>query len=110
MHRETGAFAAQTGKIDWVFGVAGDGAQIVEGAVAAGVPRAQTKVFASSEKAAEFLREFLQPGDLMLVKGSRGVKMERVVESLAARHGGLGATGAGGGSGASAHDAEKVRH
>ena len=54
LHREAGAFAAQTGKIDWVFGVAGDGAQIVEGAVAAGVPRSQTKVFASSEEAAEF--------------------------------------------------------
>ena len=26
LHREAGAFAAQTGKIDWVFGVAGDGA------------------------------------------------------------------------------------
>src|SRR5215470_8952739 len=82
LHREAGAFAAQTGKIDWVFGVAGDGAQIVEGAVAAGVPRSQTKVFAASAEAAEYLREFLQPGDLMLVKGSRGVKMERVVEAL----------------------------
>jgi UDP-N-acetylmuramoyl-tripeptide--D-alanyl-D-alanine ligase len=100
LHREAGAFAARTGKIDWVFGVAGDGAQIVEGAVAAGVPRSQTKVFVSSVEAAEFLREFLQPGDLMLVKGSRGVKMERVVEALAARHGVGGAS----------LEAEKVRH
>ena len=103
LHREAGEFAAKTGKIDWVIGVAGDGAQIVEGAVAAGVPRAQTKVFTSSGEAAEFLREFLQPGDLMLVKGSRGVKMERVVEALVARHGEAGAPG-------SAHEAEKVRH
>jgi UDP-N-acetylmuramoyl-tripeptide--D-alanyl-D-alanine ligase len=102
LHREAGAFAAQTGKIDWVIGVAGDGAQIVEGAVAAGVPRAQTKVFGASGEAAEFLREFLQPGDLMLVKGSRGVKMERVVEALAARHGDA--------SGAASREAEKVRH
>jgi UDP-N-acetylmuramoyl-tripeptide--D-alanyl-D-alanine ligase len=78
--------------------------------VAAGVPRAQTKVFASSEEAAEFLRGFLQPGDLMLVKGSRGVKMERVVEALVARHGVVDASGAGGSGGSVPHEAEKVRH
>jgi len=86
LHREAGKLAAQTGKIDWVIGVEGDAAQIVEGAVAAGVPRAQTKVFASSEDAAKFFAEFVAPGDLLLVKGSRGVKMERVVESLLAIH------------------------
>jgi UDP-N-acetylmuramoyl-tripeptide--D-alanyl-D-alanine ligase len=67
-------------------GVEGDAAQIVEGAVAAGVPRAQTKMFASSEEAAKFLADFVAPGDLLLVKGSRGVKMERIVESLLAAH------------------------
>ena len=82
LHREAGQFAAKTGKIDWVIGVAGDAAQIVEGAVAAGLPRAQTKFFASPETAAEFLGGFMVPGDLLLVKGSRGVKMERIVESL----------------------------
>jgi len=86
LHREAGKFAAQSGKIDWVVGVEGDAAQIVEGAVAAGVPRSQTKVFASSEDAAKFLAGFLAPGDLLLVKGSRGVKMERIVESLLAVH------------------------
>jgi UDP-N-acetylmuramoyl-tripeptide--D-alanyl-D-alanine ligase len=91
LHLEAGAFAAKTGKVDWVIGVAGNGAEIVEGAAAAGVPRAQTKVFASSEEAAEFLREFLQPGDLMLVKGSRGVKMERVVDALVERYASGGA-------------------
>jgi UDP-N-acetylmuramoyl-tripeptide--D-alanyl-D-alanine ligase len=86
LHREAGKFAAQTGKIDWVVSVEGDAEQIVEGAVAAGVPRSQTKVFASSEDAAKFLADFVAPGDLLLVKGSRGVKMERIVESLLAVH------------------------
>jgi UDP-N-acetylmuramoyl-tripeptide--D-alanyl-D-alanine ligase len=86
LHREAGKFAAQTGKIDWVIGVEGDAAQIVEGAVAAGVPRAQAEVFASSEEAAKFLVDFVAPGDLLLVKGSRGVKMERIVESLLSIH------------------------
>ena len=86
LHREAGKFAAETGKIEWVVGVEGDAAQIVEGAVAAGVPRAQTKLLVSSEEAAKFLADFIAPGDLLLVKGSRGVKMERIVESLLAVH------------------------
>src|SRR5437660_4324335 len=43
LHREAGRFAAKTGKVDWVIGVAGDASQIVEGAVTAGLPRARTK-------------------------------------------------------------------
>jgi len=86
LHREAGSFAAKTGKVDWIIGVQGDAAQIVEGAVAAGIPRAQTKFFPSSEEAAAFLRDFVSPGDLLLVKGSRGVKMERIVETLITRY------------------------
>jgi UDP-N-acetylmuramoyl-tripeptide--D-alanyl-D-alanine ligase len=98
LHREAGAFAAKTGQIDWVIGVAGDAAQIVEGAIAAGLPKSQTKFFPSSDEAAKFLTEFVVPGDLLLVKGSRGVRMERVVEELVARHA------------AGTSLAEKVRH
>jgi UDP-N-acetylmuramoyl-tripeptide--D-alanyl-D-alanine ligase len=86
LHREAGSFAAKTEKIDWVVGVAGDASEIVEGAVAAGVPRSQTKFFASPEEAANFLLDFVTAGDLLLVKGSRGVKMERIVEALVTKH------------------------
>jgi UDP-N-acetylmuramoyl-tripeptide--D-alanyl-D-alanine ligase len=86
LHRKAGQFAVKTGKIDWIIGVAGDAAQIVEGAVAAGMPRAQTKFFSSSEEAAKFLLDFVISGDLLLVKGSRGVKMERIFEALIARY------------------------
>jgi UDP-N-acetylmuramoyl-tripeptide--D-alanyl-D-alanine ligase len=90
LHREAGAYAAKTGKVDWLIGVAGDAEQIVEGAVAAGLPRAQTGFFSSSEEAAKFLDEFLSPGDVLLVKGSRGVKMERIVDALLARYAAAG--------------------
>ena len=86
LHREAGSFAAKTGKIDWVVGVAGDAAQIVEGAAHEGVPTPQTRFFASSEEAASFLLDFVTAGDLLLVKGSRGVKMERIVEALVTKH------------------------
>jgi UDP-N-acetylmuramoyl-tripeptide--D-alanyl-D-alanine ligase len=86
LHHEAGVFTAKTGKIDWVIGVEGDAEQIVEGAVSAGTPRSQTKFFPSSEEAAKFLEEFIAPGDVLLVKGSRGVKMERIVETLLTRY------------------------
>jgi UDP-N-acetylmuramoyl-tripeptide--D-alanyl-D-alanine ligase len=91
LHHEAGNFAAKTGKIDWIIGVAGHAAQILEGAVAAGLPRERTKFFASSEEAAKFVEELIGPGDLLLVKGSRGVKMERIVEELLAHHASPGA-------------------
>ena len=92
LHREAGQFAAKTGKIDWIIGVAGDAAQIVEGAVAAGLPRERAKFFATPLEAAEFLEGFIVSGDLLLVKGSRGVRMEQIVESLIARHAAPGET------------------
>jgi UDP-N-acetylmuramoyl-tripeptide--D-alanyl-D-alanine ligase len=86
LHREGGMFAAKTGKVDYVIGVQGDAAQIVEGAAAAGVPREQARFFAIPVEAAKFLVDFVKPGDLLLVKGSRSVKMERIVEALLAHY------------------------
>jgi UDP-N-acetylmuramoyl-tripeptide--D-alanyl-D-alanine ligase len=86
LHREAGQFAASTGKVDWIIGVAGDAAQIIEGAVAAGLSRKHTKFFSTSEEAAKFLASFVESGDIMLVKGSRGVKMERIVDELLTRY------------------------
>jgi UDP-N-acetylmuramoyl-tripeptide--D-alanyl-D-alanine ligase len=86
LHREAGIFTAKTGKVDWVIGVAGDAKQIVEGALAGGIPQSRTMFFSSSEEAAKFLEEFIAPGDVLLVKGSRGVKMERIVEALLSRN------------------------
>src|SRR5204862_332097 len=59
LHREAGQFAAKTGKMDWIIGVAGDAAEIVEGAVAAGLPRARAKFFAAPQEGAEFLAGFI---------------------------------------------------
>ena len=86
LHREAGKFAAKTGKIDSIIGVTGDAVEIVEGAVASGFQRAHAKFFPSPEEAAEYLKDYLVSGDLLLVKGSRGVKMERIVEELIMRH------------------------
>ena len=86
LHRQAGQFAAKTGKIDWIVGVAGHAEQIVEGAVASGMSRARTKFFAMPLEAAHFLETLVVPGDLLLVKGSRGVKMEQIVDALIVRY------------------------
>lgn len=38
--------------------------------------------FPDSREAAAFLKDFVREGDLVLVKGSQGVRMERVIEAL----------------------------
>jgi UDP-N-acetylmuramoyl-tripeptide--D-alanyl-D-alanine ligase len=65
--------------------VQGDAAQIVQGAITTGLPRENTRFFQTPTDAANFLVGFVQPGDLLLVKGSRSVKMERIVEALLAQ-------------------------
>jgi UDP-N-acetylmuramoyl-tripeptide--D-alanyl-D-alanine ligase len=40
--------------------------------------------FEHSEEAGEFVRQFVQPGDAILFKGSRGVRIERAMEKVLA--------------------------
>ena len=91
LHRECGRAAAWLGKIDWIFGVRGHGAEFIHAAVEAGHPAERARYFESSEEAGEFLGEFLKRGDLLLLKGSRGVKMEKALERIEAQHARVGA-------------------
>jgi UDP-N-acetylmuramoyl-tripeptide--D-alanyl-D-alanine ligase len=86
LHRECGRTAAALGKIDWIFGVQGYAADFVDAAIKAGHPREQAVFFENSQEAAKFLEQFISAGDLLLLKGSRGVRMERILEAIDARH------------------------
>jgi UDP-N-acetylmuramoyl-tripeptide--D-alanyl-D-alanine ligase len=94
LHRECGRAAAALGKIDWIFGVQGYALDFVNAAVEAGFPRERTRFFENSQEAAKFLADFVTRGDLLLLKGSRGTRMERVLEALDARHKRVEAKGA----------------
>jgi UDP-N-acetylmuramoyl-tripeptide--D-alanyl-D-alanine ligase len=85
LHRDCGRAAAR-GKVDWIFGVQGHAADLIRGAVEAGHPQGRTQFFENSAEAAAFLEGFLTRGDLLLLKGSRGTKMERVLEAIEAQH------------------------
>jgi UDP-N-acetylmuramoyl-tripeptide--D-alanyl-D-alanine ligase len=86
LHRECGAAIAGLGKIDWVVGVAGDANELIHAAVGAGHEKNRAKYFEDSAEAGKFLAGFIQPGDLLLLKGSRGVKMEKILEAIDAAH------------------------
>jgi UDP-N-acetylmuramoyl-tripeptide--D-alanyl-D-alanine ligase len=82
LHERVGQYAATKSEVDWIFGVAGDAERIVQGAIEAGLPAEQTAMFASSEEAAQKIADFIAPGDLVLIKGSRGVHMESIAARL----------------------------
>ena len=78
--------AAQAGELTWVIGVQGDAEKLIEGAIEAGQPEESTRFFESSEEAGKFIVDLVNAGDVLLVKGSRGVKMERIIEALDASY------------------------
>lgn len=78
LHRDAGIHAAQK-KIDLIVGVRGLAKALVEGASAAG---AKVQFMETPEEAGEWLAKELRPGDAVLLKASRGVKLERALEKL----------------------------
>ena len=80
-HRRIGRKCAETG-VDWLLAVQGDARFFLEGAEAAGLAGEHMRFFTAPEEAAEFCRGLLRPGDVLLLKGSRGVHLEKVRELL----------------------------
>jgi UDP-N-acetylmuramoyl-tripeptide--D-alanyl-D-alanine ligase len=86
LHRECGRHAAASKKIGWIFGVRGHAADLVRAAIEAGHPKGRALSFENSEAAGKFIAEFISRGDLLLLKGSRGVRMEKILEAIDAKH------------------------
>jgi len=78
LHRASGNHIAQR-KIDILIGVRGAASLIVEGAAAGGV---LGKFVNTPEEAGDWLAENMRAGDVVLLKASRGVKLERALERL----------------------------
>jgi UDP-N-acetylmuramoyl-tripeptide--D-alanyl-D-alanine ligase len=79
-HRDAGRAIPKA--IDTVVGVGNRSQALLEGARDAGFAEAQLRHFADAEAAGAFLRAYVQPGDLVLLKGSRGVGLDRAVAML----------------------------
>ncbi|MCA1591010.1 MAG: hypothetical protein LC734_11635 [Acidobacteria bacterium] len=82
IHRETGRAIGEA-NVDYLIGVRGYAGELVEGSLETGLAKAE---FASdSAEAGDRLSELIRPGDVVLIKGSRGVRTEQVLEKLLQR-------------------------
>jgi len=82
-HREVGETAAELG-VDQLIAIGDMAAVIAEAARNAGLQN--TSIARSTSEAAELLGEIAASGDLVLVKGSRAARTERVIEAFEIRH------------------------
>lgn len=80
-HREIGRIVARF-KIDNLITVGKLASLIGEEAVICGMARENVLSFSDSESASKFVEEFVHEGDVILVKGSRRLKMETISEKL----------------------------
>ena len=82
LHAECGAAAAATG-LELLIAVGGDGAKALAfAATNAGMGTAQVVYVPTSAQAADVAVAKVRPGDLVLVKGSRGIRTDVVVDRL----------------------------
>ncbi|HEX2755677.1 MAG TPA: cyanophycin synthetase [Candidatus Limnocylindrales bacterium] len=79
-HRVVGEAAART--VDWLVVVGSGAAGIAEGARAAGMDPATVVRVRDADVALEAIPPRLRDGDVVLLKASRGVALDRVVDGL----------------------------
>lgn len=80
-HLEVGQYVP--GRADWLVTVGELGRIIADGARGAGMPATAISTCEGNGDAGAILQARLQPGDCVLVKGSRGMRMDGIVRLLA---------------------------
>ncbi len=80
-HVELGSRIARS-RIDHLFALGDQAEQVIQGARESGLKNRSLSKCDNMETMLSRLHETLQPEDLIVVKGSRGMKMERVIDWL----------------------------
>lgn len=81
LHREVGSKLATSG-FSYLFVWGDDARYYADGATQNGFGKSQVKLFDTKEGLISFLLQFVHSDDVVLVKGSRSMKMEEVVNAL----------------------------
>lgn len=79
-HKEIGKLARENAGL--LVTVGPRAKEIKEGAIEAGMAPEKITEFSNSREAGEFAQKMIKKNDLVLVKGSQGMRMERVVEQI----------------------------
>lgn len=82
-HEEVGR-AAVKNKIDKLIAVGERARDIARGALASGMKEDDIFHFDATAEAGKFIQERIKPGDIILVKGSQGARLEKIVKEIMA--------------------------
>ena len=83
LHRNCGREAARAG-LEMIIGVQGQAKEILEGALDSGMDRSRLKFVGDALQAGDLLARTVKEGDVVLIKASRGVKLEQTLNTLRA--------------------------
>lgn len=81
LHRKVGEDAADLG-VSLLFAIGDFASEVASGARDAGLPASSICVCEDADQLCREIEKEIKSGDVLLVKGSRGMKMERLVEYL----------------------------
>ena len=81
-HRLVGGLAAKEKEIDYLITLGDKGKIISEGALGGNMSREKVFNFETLKEISDFLKGFIQKDDVLLVKGSQGTRMEKIVQEI----------------------------
>ena len=79
-HYRVGRIAAEKAELLFAYGPNAGG--MVTGAVTGGMPDSRAKAFEDRAEIVAAMKRMIKPGDVVLVKGSRGMRMELILEQF----------------------------
>ncbi len=79
-HYKIGRIAAE--KTELVFAYGPNSKRILHGALTGGMTQVQARAFTDRDKLVDALKQVAKPGDVILFKGSRGMRMELILEQF----------------------------
>jgi UDP-N-acetylmuramoyl-tripeptide--D-alanyl-D-alanine ligase len=85
LHRDVGSYAVTCG-VDVLVGIRGAAGQMLDAAQRSGLSADAAFFFENAEQAGEMIRSIARPGDAILFKGSRGVRVEQALAALLERY------------------------